>query len=294
MMKSIALLLGLAVSIAPVPASFCQAQSAVVPVSASQMETVDFSDEFGALNGTAVFYDPARARYAVYQPALSEKRSSPCSTFKIVSAYVGLMTGVIDPAHSLRRWNGTTYWLEQWNKDISLKEAFGCSCIWYFRQVIDDMGPDAVQSYLDRLSYGNRDCSDWSGALNTNEPLYDLKGFWLESSLKISPREQTEVLSRIFTESPDPRKQAAQAVMKSIMLVESDEKNSLAVYGKTGFGVTDGKPVDAWFVGFYTRNGHPVYFAVRLDDPDNPASTSAAAKQIALSIIRTRRDVLPF
>lgn len=42
MMKSIALLLGLAVSIAPVPASFCQAQSAVVPVSASQMETVDF------------------------------------------------------------------------------------------------------------------------------------------------------------------------------------------------------------------------------------------------------------
>lgn len=75
MMKSIALLLGLAVSIAPVPASFCQAQSAVVPVSASQMETVDFSDEFGALNGTAVF----TTRLAPDTPSISRRsaRSSP-------------------------------------------------------------------------------------------------------------------------------------------------------------------------------------------------------------------------
>lgn len=255
------------------------------------IRAIDLSREFRGLRGTAVFYAPSQNQYAIYQPALAETRSSPCSTFKIFSAYVGLMTGRIDPYRSLRRWNGTVYWLPQWNQDITLKEAFGCSCIWYFRQVIDEIGPEAMQNWLDRFAYGNRDCSDWSGERNTNEPLYDLKGFWIESPLAISPREQTEVLSRLFAETDDPRRQSVQSVMRSIMLVETDPHRSLTIYGKTGFGVVDGKPTDAWFVGFYTKAGQSVYFAVRLADPDNPAMTSAAAREIALSVIRTRRDL---
>lgn len=292
MLKRFALLLCLSAATAlSVPP--CYAQLATVSAPSCRTDVIDASDAFGSLNGTAVFWAPSEKRFVVYQPELSEKRSSPCSTFKIFSAYAGLMTGVIDPAHSLRRWNGTRYWLDQWNKDIQLKEAFNCSCIWYFRQVIDDMGPETMQDFLDRFSYGNRDCSDWAGDLNTNEPLYDLKGFWLESSLKISPREQTEVLSRLFAKTQDSHRQAVQNIMKSIMLIESDEALGLRIYGKTGFGVVDGKPADAWFVGFYTRRSHPVYFAVRLDDPDNPISTSAAAREIALSLIRTRKDLLP-
>ncbi len=55
-----------------------------------------------------------------------------------------------------------------------------------------------MQTELDRLSYGNCDISDWNGGLNTNNNNPALTGFWIESSLLISPREQVEVLERIF------------------------------------------------------------------------------------------------
>lgn len=268
-----------AAALCPAPAQAAQP--------ARNERTVDLSSAFGSLRGTAVFYDPARGAYAVYHPALADVRSSPCSTFKIFSAYAGLVTGVIDPAHSLRRWDGTTYWQPLWNRDMDLRTAFGCSCVWYFRRVVDDIGPETMQVFLDRYGYGNRDCSDWGGRLNTNEPLYDLKGFWIESSLRISPREQTEVLSRLFAPTRDAKEAAAQRALKTILRVDADEARGLSIYGKTGFGVVDGRPADAWFVGFYEQEGAPVYFAVRLDDPDNPDCTSAAAKAIALRVIRS-------
>lgn len=55
-----------------------------------------------------------------------------------------------------------------------------------------------MQEALNRLSYGNGDISDWEGRLNTNNKNRAMTGFWIESSLLISPREQTEVMERIF------------------------------------------------------------------------------------------------
>ena len=70
-------------------------------------QLIDLKNYFEGFNGTAVFYNPAEEKYTVYNKELSEKRSSPCSTFKIFSTYVGILTDSIDPQNSLRRWNGT-------------------------------------------------------------------------------------------------------------------------------------------------------------------------------------------
>ena len=248
---------------------------------------IDLSSCFEGIHGTAVFFQPHEHSYAVYQKALSEKESSPCSTFKIFSTYAGLDSGLIDVHHSVRPWNGTIYWNESWNRDIGLPEAFHLSCVWYYRQVIDDIGPAAMQSYLDTFQYGNRDMSDWKGDLNTNEPLYDLKGFWIESSLKISPKEQVQVLHRLMTTGADGEKADVIAALKKLMFVADDDDMGITVYGKTGYGVVDGKPADAWFVGMYDKNGETTYFAVRLQDPENPRADSKAAKEIALRSIKT-------
>lgn len=117
------------------------------------------------------------------------------------------------------------------------------------------------------------------------EALADLKGFWLESSLKISPKEQIEVLRRIME---DLEKQDGADTLKLLMLTRDDAATGLKVYGKTGFGRVDGNNTDAWFVGLYERDGRTAYFAVRLDDPDNPKATSDTAREIALSIISAR------
>ena len=243
---------------------------------------INWQEYFNDVNGTAIFYYPEADTYVVYQKELSEKRSSPCSTFKIFSTYVGLDTGVIQMNDSVRTWNGTAYWYEPWNRDIGLPDAFRQSCVWYYRQVIDDIGQPVMQAYIDEMNYGNKDISDWQGDLNKREPLAELKGFWLESSLKISPKEQIQVLRRIME---DPAKAELADTLKLLMLTRDDAATGLKVYGKTGFGRVDGKNTDAWFVGLYERDGKTAYFALRLDDPGNPRATSDKAKAIALLII---------
>ncbi len=243
---------------------------------------INLQEYFDGVNGTAIFYYPEADTYVVYQKELSEKRSSPCSTFKIFSTYVGLDTGVIQMNDSVRTWNGTVYWYEPWNRDIGLPDAFRQSCVWYYRQVIDDIGQPVMQAHIDEMNYGNRDISDWQGDLNEGEPLAELKGFWLESSLKISPKEQIQVLRRIMEH---PEKGELANTLKLLMLTRDDAATGLKVYGKTGFGRVDGKNTDAWFVGLYEKNGKTAYFALRLDAPDNPKATSDRAKVIAMSII---------
>lgn len=41
--------------------------------------------------------------------------------------------------------------------------AFRESCVWYFREVTDEIGQKRMQRELDRLAYGNCDISDWEG-----------------------------------------------------------------------------------------------------------------------------------
>ena len=145
---------------------------------------INLQEYFDGVNGTAIFYYPESDTYAVYQKELSEKRSSPCSTFKIFSTYVGLDMGVIQMNDSVRTWNGTAYWYEPWNCDIGLPDAFRQSCVWYYRQVIDDIGQPVMQAHIDEMNYGNRDISDWKGDFNEGEPLADLKGFWLAWNIR--------------------------------------------------------------------------------------------------------------
>mgnify|MGYP002225640681 CR=1 FL=1 len=66
----------------------------------------------------------------------------------------------------------------------NFSDAFRTSCVWYFRQVTDDIGKVKMQNELNKLKYGNCDISDWEGKLNTNNNNRALTGFWIESSLK--------------------------------------------------------------------------------------------------------------
>ncbi len=67
---------------------------------------MDYSDYFKGAEGTAVIYDTNEKTYYVYNKDLSEKQSSPCSSFKIISCLLGLESGVINPEDSIQEWNG--------------------------------------------------------------------------------------------------------------------------------------------------------------------------------------------
>ena len=196
---------------------------------------VDWSDYFNGRNGTAVVFDPTSQKYTIYNHDLAVTRSSPCSTFKIISSLIALESGIIEPENSNRAWSGEIFWNEDWNKDMDFPEAFRTSCVWYYRQVIDDIGEDLMQRELDQLQYGNCDISDWEGRLNTNNSNRALTGFWIESSLMISPKEQVEVMARIFGKD-SAYSEETQNELKQVMLIPEVENTEISILEKQEWG----------------------------------------------------------
>ena len=70
-----------------------------------------------------------------------------------------------------------------------------------------------------------------------------LTGFWIESSLLISPVEQVEVMERIFGED-SAYSEETQAELKQVMLLPEIDGTDITIYGKTGMGKANGIVVD--------------------------------------------------
>ncbi len=209
---------------------------------------------------------------------------SPCSTFKIISSLIALETGIINSNESTRTWSGEIFWNEEWNRDIDFSDAFRASCVWYFREVIDEIGNNTIQEKLNELEYGNCDISDWEGRLNTNNSNPVLTGFWIESSLLISPKEQVEVMERIFGENTDYSHETRNQ-LKQVMLLPEQNNTDIFIYGKTGMGKASGIVVDSWYTGFADTTDKRIYFCVYLGETDNKNVSSAKAREIAVKIV---------
>lgn len=245
-------------------------------------EKPEWGKYFGKLNGAAVIYAPSENSVEIYNAKLAGERRPPCSSFKIISSLTAIEHGIIRPDDSVRKWSGEKFWYDGWNRDIDFYDAFRSSCVWYFREVTDEIGEETMKKELDRLRYGNCDISDWEGRMNTNDDNRALTGFWIESSLKISPLEQAEVMERILGGGSE-YSPSTLAALKKAMLTYEDE--NVKIYGKTGLGKDYDTTVDAWFTGFAEVRGERLYFCVYLGECEEEEPTSAKAKEIAVTLI---------
>jgi beta-lactamase class D len=236
----------------------------------------DLSSYFDGYDGTFVLYDLKKRTYTVYNKEKSEKRVSPNSTFKIPHALVGLQTGVLQDADTVLRWDGTEYPFPEWNRDQTLTEAIQNSTIWYFQEVAQRVGPVREKRYLQVFRYGNRDLSG------------GLTNFWLQSSLKISPKEQVDFLRRFYTYHLPVSKRNID-IVKEILVLE--EKNGALLSGKTGTGWKDaelnGIPINGYFVGYVEKDGNAYFFATNIEAEDH--ATGGNAKAITLQILRDKK-----
>ena len=240
---------------------------------------VDYSDYFQGISGCAVMYDESSDTYFLYGKEKCEKQVSPLSTFKIISALAGLENNVLENQTSTMEYSGVKYPIDTWNSNLTLKEAFETSCVWYFRQVVDMVGQENIHAMLKEIQYGNCDISEWNGSETNSLP--ELNGFWLESSLEISPKQQVVTLNYIFGSENNFSTDNLEE-LKNIMHIAELDNGSL--YGKTGSGI-DGK---AWFVGFIEKSDNKIYFAIYLDDVQNKEAVSGnKAKEIAISILNS-------
>ena len=112
------------------------------------------------------------------------------------------------------------------------------------------------------------------------------------SSFLIYPKEQTEVMERVFGENSEYSEET-QNELKQVMLVTEQNRTDISVYGKTGMGKADGMVVDAWFTGFAETAEGNLYFCVRLGRTDGMNVSSPLAKEIAIHIVSDYSNHLP-
>jgi bla regulator protein BlaR1 len=229
----------------------------------------DFHQFFKGYEGSFVLYDHNAQQYRIYNEEKSTLRVSPDSTYKIYSALFALESNVISPEESTLSWDGTEQPYGAWNMDQDVSSALQKSVNWYFQELDRRTGFETIQSNLQEINYGNSDVSGEYGE------------FWLESSLKISPVEQVQLLQAFYYNQLGYKEMHIQAV-KEALLIEKNEEARLS--GKTGTGAVNGKNINGWFIGYVETKNNTYFFATNIQNEDD--SSGSKAREITLSILK--------
>ncbi|MGY3312535.1 bla regulator protein BlaR1 [Peribacillus simplex] len=229
----------------------------------------DLHQFFKGYEGSFVLYDHNAQQYRIYNKEKSTLRISPDSTYKIYSALFALESNVISPEESTLSWDGTEQPYDAWNMDQDVSSALQNSVNWYFQELDRRTGFETIQSNLQAINYGNADVSG------------ELGEFWLESSLKISPVEQVQLLQAFYYNQLRYKEMHIQAV-KDALLLEKNEEARLS--GKTGTGTVNGKNINGWFIGYVETKNDTYFFATNIQNEDD--SSGSKAGEITLSILK--------
>ena len=236
--------------------------------SSENVSYVDLSTYFGEYEGSFVLYDLENDAWSIHDMEHATLRVAPNSTYKIYDALFGLEEEIITPENSFIAWNGETYPFEAWNADQTLQSAMNSSVNWYFQTVDEQLGSSSVYNYIQEIGYGNENMNG------------DFSTYWMESSLKISPIEQVELLTRLQNNSLGFAPENINAVKDAICLSSSDAGT---FYGKTGTGRVDGQDVNGWFIGYIETVDNTYFFATNIGADSD--ATGGNATEITMSIL---------
>ena len=223
------------------------ADAVIFPIPEKSVQEV-----FGDRNGTFVIVDCSSRAICIFHPEAATEKLPPCSTFKIWNTLIGLENGFISsPDEAFYKWDGEIRFIPEWNRDLTLKEAFRSSCVPAFQNLARKIGAERMQSWIDKINYGDRNTS--SG----------IDIFWLPAkgrkTLLISPEEQANLICSLVT-GKLPFSEKSQSALKDIMIIKKTAHGVL--YGKTGSGADDtGKFNLGWFVGYVECNGRTYAYA---------------------------------
>ena len=236
--------------------------------SSENVSYVDLSTYFGEYEGSFVLYDLENDAWSIHDKEHATLRVAPNSTYKIYDALFGLEEDIITPENSFIAWNGETYPFEAWNADQTLQSAMNSSVNWYFESVDEQLGAANISNYIQEIGYGNENISG------------DFSTYWMESSLKISPIEQVELLTQLQNNNFGFAPENINAVKDSICLSSSDAGT---FYGKTGTGRVDGQDVNGWFIGYIETADNTYFFATNIGADSD--ATGGNATEITMSIL---------
>ncbi len=202
------------------------------------------------ISGTFVLYNLTEDSLFIYNPARSEKRFLPASTFKILNSLISLETKVINDENEIIKWDGKKRFYEMWNKDQNMRSALKYSCVWFYQELARRVGFANYHKYLDSVNYGNKKLGD------------KVDTFWLEGDLEISPIEQIIFLKKLINENL-PFEKRNMEIVKNILMVDSTANYKM--YAKTGWTARINEPDQiGWYVGFVEKENETWIFALNI------------------------------
>ncbi len=191
----------------------------------------------GIDNGCFILRDNNHESVHFYNKERCLQRFTPASTYKIFNSLVALEIPKAPDEQFLIPWDRVER-KPEWDKDLTMREAFKVSSVPYYQEMARRIGYDYMQHFLDTVNYGNKNAK---GAIDE---------FWLNDSLQISADEQVGFIKRLYFNEL-PVSERTQRIVRSMMLQEDNENYKL--YYKTGWGAPNGKEQVVWIVGFIER-----------------------------------------
>jgi beta-lactamase class D len=228
------------------------------------------------VQGTFVILDAQTGRTLRHNPERARTRFIPASTYKIPNSLIALETGVASGPDFNLAWNSTAvprqpWWPAAWAQDHSLRTALPNSVVWYYKELARRIGPDRMQSYVNKFEYGNRDIS---GGIDQ---------FWLTGGLRISAEEQVDFLRRFYFGKLGASERATRIVKDLLVLEQTPQYRLSGKTGWAGFG-NPSAPGIGWLVGYLERDGQVHFFATNIDIKKN--EDAAARLSITKAILR--------
>lgn len=189
-----------------------------------------------------------------------DERVSPYSTFKIALSLIGYDVGIIKdletPVWSFQE--GYEDDFPAWKIPQSPLFWIKNSCVWYSKILSLQIGQELLQNYLTSFEYGNQDLS--AGLSNPGSP----PTVWIDSSLKISPKEQTLFLQKMIQGDLPVSQYAVQ--MTKALLFREERSDGWRLYGKLGGGDSADGLEYGWFVGWIEKKSLFFPFAYLICD----------------------------
>jgi beta-lactamase class D len=150
-----------------------------------------------------------------------------------------------------------------------MQSAMRNSVVWVYQIIARRIGAERMQNYLHRLDYGNRDIS---GGIDQ---------FWLASSLKITPRQQLELVQSLHDRSLPFPAEDQEWVER---LISQEYLGRPTVFGKTGSGLRDGDSF-GWFIGYQEKKDISRYFVLFIRDVDGRKAYGITARDLVFRLL---------
>jgi beta-lactamase class D len=198
-----------------------------------------YFEQEGIKNACFMLRDNNHESIHYYNKERCTQRFLPASTFKIFNSLVALETAVAPDDQLVIKWDSVPR-KPEWDKDLTMREAFIVSCVPYYQEIARRIGPARMQHYLDTVKYGNM---KMAGRIDN---------FWLNDSLQITADEQVGFLKKLYF-AELPFSERSQRIVKTMML--RDQTPGYNLYYKTGTGNVGDKTI-YWIVGFAERIEH--------------------------------------